>query len=345
MNTLVTAAIVGTGQIENNRLLTDTHIDTLATQLPADNPERSLLLTAGALAVYHQAGHCAEPAPAIPPLAPAEVLASCSAKAALLLANLLQGQHREVLLEALEHLQQAHLRLPHELLSRVLTYATHYKKLRPVLMSGLGERGRWLSQFNQEWAWVNQYLLQAEKTLPANAEIIWQEGTLQQRSTILRNLREIDPARARDWLAEVWKQEKAESRQAFLWTFEVNLSSEDEPFLESALDDRSANVQSVAVLLLAGIPDSALAQRMRSRADAMLIYTKGKLIITTPQAVDEHWKRDGLSKDDMATRATLQQILSLVPPSHWEQRFAATPETLIAAIKEKEAVPILVESW
>src|SRR6266699_4792833 len=99
MNTLVTIAIVGTGQIENNKLLTNTSIDALATQLPADNTERSLLLTAGALAVYRQAGHCAEPAPAIPQLAPAEVLASCSAKAALLLASLLQGKHREVLLE------------------------------------------------------------------------------------------------------------------------------------------------------------------------------------------------------------------------------------------------------
>ena len=100
MDTLVTAAIVGTGQIENNKLLTDTPIDALATQLPADNIERSLLLTAGALAVYRQAGYCAEPTPAIPQVAPAEVLASCSAKAAFLLANLLQGQHREVLLEA-----------------------------------------------------------------------------------------------------------------------------------------------------------------------------------------------------------------------------------------------------
>ena len=51
MNRLVTTAIVGTGQIGNNELVTDTPIDALAIQLPADNPERSLLLTAGAWAV------------------------------------------------------------------------------------------------------------------------------------------------------------------------------------------------------------------------------------------------------------------------------------------------------
>lgn len=201
MNTLVASAIVGTGQTGNNKLVTDTPIDALATQLPTDNTERSLLLTAGAWAVYRQAGYCAELAPTIPQLAPAEVLASCSAKAALLLANLLQGEHREVLPEVLERLQQAHLRLPHELLPQALAYGTYNKEIRTALVPVLSERGRWLSQFNQEWKWVNQLLLEAEKSLPANAETIWQEGTLEQRCMVLRNLREIDPAKARDWLA------------------------------------------------------------------------------------------------------------------------------------------------
>src|SRR5437660_1840340 len=285
MNTLVASAIVGTGQTGNNELVTDTPIDALAIQLPADNPERSLLLTAGALAVYRQAGYCAEPSPAIPQSAPAEVLASCSVKAALLLTNLLQGTHSGILPEALELLQKGHLRLPHDSLAQALAYGTRNKQVRAALVPVIGERGRWLSQFNQEWKWVNQLLLETEKSLPANAETIWQEGTLEQRCMVLRNIREIEPARARDWLAETWKQEKAEIRAAFITTFEVNLSLEDEPFLEKALDDRSTNVQSIAISLLARIPGSALAQRMQLRADDILTYTKGKIIITTPQAI------------------------------------------------------------
>lgn len=345
MNTLVASAIVGMGQIGNNEFVTDTPVDALSTQLPTGKTERSLLLTAGAWAVYRQAGYCAEPAPAIPQLAPAEVLASCSTKATLLLANLLQGENSEVFPEALERLQQADLRLPYELLPRALAYGTRNKQVRAAIVSVLGERGRWLSQFNQEWKWVNQHLLQAEKSLPMDAETIWQEGTLEQRCMILRNLREIDPAKARDWLAEVWKQEKAEARTTFITSFEVNLSLEDEPFLEKALDDRSTNVQSIAILLLARIPGSGLAQRMQVRADAILTYAKGKITINMPQTIDKHWGYDGLNKDDMATSATIQQILSLVPPCHWEQHFATAPEKLIAAIKEKEYVPILVESW
>src|SRR2546429_499166 len=82
-----------------------------------------------------------------------------------------------------------------------------------------------------------------------------------------------------------------------------------QPFPEKALDDRSTNVQSIAVSLLARIPGSALAQRMCSRADAILTHIKGKITITMPQAIDEHWKHDGLNKDDVATSAALQQIL------------------------------------
>lgn len=345
MNILVTTAIIGTGQVGNNKLITNTPIDTLVTQLPAENTERSVLLTAGAWAIYRQAGYCAEHAPAIPQHAPVEVQASCSAKAALLLANLLQGEHSEIVSEALKRLQQAHLRLPHELLPLALAYGTQNKAIRTTLVFVLGERGRWLSQFNQEWKWVYQVLLQAEKSLPASAETMWQEGTLEQRCMVLRNMRGIDPARARDWLVKVWKQEKAEARIAFITTFEVNLSLEDEPLLEKALDDRSTNVQSIAISLLARITGSALAQRMQIRADAILSYSKGKIIVTTPPTIDEHWKQDGLNKDDVTTSATLQRIVALVPPSHWEQRFAATPEKLVSTIKAKEDVPLLVECW
>jgi hypothetical protein len=344
MNKLVTTAIVGTGQVENTNLVTDTPIDALAAQLPTDNTERSLLLTAGAWAIYRQAGYCAEPAPTLPQSAPAEVLASCSAKAVHLLASLLQGEHSEILPEALERLQQAHLRLPHDLLPQALAYGTKNKEVRSALVPVLGERGRWLSQFNQEWKWVNQLLLQIEKLLPANVETIWQEGTLDERSMILRNMREVDPARARDWLAEVWKKEKAETRTTLLATFEVNLSLEDEPFLEKALDDRSTNVQSLAVSLLARLPDSALVQRMQARADAILTYTKGKITITALETIDEHWVHDGLDKDGAAKTSTLQQIISLVIPHHWEERFAMIPEKLVSLLKKDDESTILA-AW
>src|SRR5450759_4004754 len=116
MDSLVTTAIIGTGQAGNTEMLTNTPVDTLATQLGATEIEARLLLTAGALAIYQQAGSVPATAPAAPQPATKESLAVCSEKAAHLVQELLQGQQRELLSEALQRLKQANLRLPYTLL-------------------------------------------------------------------------------------------------------------------------------------------------------------------------------------------------------------------------------------
>jgi len=95
---------------------------------------------------------------------------------------------------------------------------------------------------------------------------------------------------------------------------------------------------------LARIPGSALAQRMQVRADAILTYTKGKITLTPPETIDEHWKQDGLDKDGAAKTSTLQQIISLVAPSHWEEHFGMTPEKLISTLKKDEEL-MMLEAW
>ena len=57
-------------------------------------------------------------------------------------------------------------------------------------------------------------------------------GRRGQRVEILRRLRKVDPAQAREWVAAVWKREKVDARVAFLETFEVGLGAEDEDLLE-----------------------------------------------------------------------------------------------------------------
>ncbi|HEY7416870.1 MAG TPA: DUF5691 domain-containing protein, partial [Ktedonobacteraceae bacterium] len=214
MDSLTTIAIVGTGQQQLEKIETGTPIDTLAAQLPTETSERTLLLTAGAEAVYRQAGYQAIPAPAAPPLAREETQQACSKEATYLLELLLKGQYELLIPEALERLQTANFRVPYELLSPLLQHGTEHKQIREALIPVLGERGRWLSQFNASWAWVQQFLPEISKELPADAETIWQEGTTGQRSEILRRLRAVDAAQARAWLAEVWKQEKADVRNA-----------------------------------------------------------------------------------------------------------------------------------
>jgi Family of unknown function (DUF5691) len=184
----------------------------------------------------------------------------------------------------------------------------------------------------------------------ANAETTWQEGTLAQRQAVLRLLRTTDPTRAREWLTAVWKQEKADVRCDMLATLEVHLSFEDEQFLEIALDDRAASVRSAAASLLARLPTSALSQRMGERANTMLSYTAKTLTITLPTTLEKDWLRDGIVEKPPYGVGEYSwwftQVLSQVPPTHWEERFGVSSDKIIAsAYANADWSDTLIANW
>lgn len=346
MEQLVATALVGTAQRPNADTSTGTPLDAVTGALIADGTERAVLLQAGAWAVYTQAGYVAErECPAVEP-APEETMPACSQSAGLLLDSLLTGMQSPLVPEALVRLRRAGLRLPHDVLPVAL--AIRDEGARAALLPVLGERGRWLSQFNPAWSWVGEQLLVAANGMPANAEEIWQEGTSAQRVALLRHLRAGDPEKARDWLESAWKQEKADVRAQLLDTFAAGLSADDEAFLEQALDDRSTNVRALAARLLAQIPSSALAARMRERADDQLVCVKSKLD-ASPRALDKAWIRDGIVEKAPPGFGQggwwLSQILSLVAPSHWEERFEMPPEKLVAAIAKSDWEGQILIGW
>lgn len=350
MNPLISSAIVGTGQQGNAQLRTNTPVDALAEQLTDLTTERKILLTAGAWATYCRAGASAQAASAAPTPASPEALPACSSKAAQLLANLLGGDAHELLPEALTLLKQGGMRLPYTLLPTALKHGAQHKELRPLLIPVLGERGRWLSQFNKEWAWVAQFLNESVALTPEASAKIWQEGTLGQRVEVLRALRGSDPAQARDWLLNVWKQEKAEPRAALLATISTGLSPDDEAFLEKALDDRAEAVRTQAAQLLARLPASAFSQRMIARADAMLVYQDNQLQIKPPAKFEKDWQRDGIAEKPPYSRVGergwwLQQVMKYVSPLHWETRFSLSPAQLLDAAAGNEWQQTLIEGW
>src|SRR5712692_6841903 len=349
MDAMVTTALVGTAQQHNLDTTTGTPVDALIGKLPAGEAERKLLLSAGVCAIYQQAGRMAESLPTAPEPATPESLPTCSPEAATLLESLLKGEHDELLPEALERMRQVGLRVPHEMLPTVLDIQG--TELRAAMFHVVGERGRWLSQFNPAWSWVANYLPGTEETHLAHAEMIWQEGTLGQRQAVLRLMRGIDPAKARAWLMATWKQEKADARTELLGTFETSLSAEDEEFLEKELDDRAAGVRSAAASLLAHLATSALAKRMQERADAMLDYAAKKLIVTLPTALEKDWLRDGIQAKPTTSGVGehawwFTQVFSFVSPSHWEERFALSIDKLIAAAYANDDWgETLIASW
>lgn len=351
MDPIVSAALVGTARQGGVDPATGTPVDTLVEGLTAGEAERKFLLRAGAWAVYCQAGYKPQQMTALPEPAAPEKLRSCTESAGLLLSRFLGGEHSELLSEALQRMHAVGMHLPYDLLPQVLD--RHSREDRAALFPVLGERGLWLSKFNASWKWVQDFLPGSEGALPADAQEIWQEGTTQQRSEILRRQRAIDPDKAREWLEAVWKQEKADVRSELLAAFEIGLSLSDEAFLEKALDDRASGVRTLAINFLTCLPDSAFQQRMRTRGESILNLSQNVLNIKPPSTFEKAWERDGIVEKSPTSKLGkrawwLIQILAFIPPTHWETRFALEPAQLIALVDKAEddkwSVPMM-DGW
>lgn len=364
IDNLARLALTGTARQPNAAIRADLPTDELLNALAGEPPERRLLLAAGAAALYRSAGQSVPLALAARPVAAAaDARPPCSPKAARLLADLVRDKQVDLAAEAVQLLDRAGRRVPHDVLPVLLEVTdVHLRKaLRPVL----GERGRWLASFRPDWLWVAPPIDEAHASL-SDLETVWNEGALAARVAVLAQLHAAQPQRARDWLAQVWPKEKAEPRVELLTAFGTSLTPEDEPFLEGILDDRSTAVRAKAARLLARIPGSRLSQRMIARADAMLAYEApkagmlsklkalagaggGKLIVEPPQEIDTAWERDGIpakAPQGVGPRAYwLRLVLSLVPLSHWQQRFGISPDLLLSATRGTEWWETLVGAW
>jgi hypothetical protein len=343
----VTTALVGTARQEQGDMSTGTPVDTLVVGLSAGEFERALLLQAGTWAVYRQAGEMAGHIEEAPESAPVEHLPACSPAVARMLHSMLLGEHENLLPTALEYLREARARIPYELLPLALDVRT--TSLQSAVFPVLGERGMWLSQFNPGWAWVKNFLPATEGAFQDDAETIWQEGSIRQRCEILRRLRAIDAAKAREWLEIVWKQEKAEARLELLKTLEVSLCDADEPFLEKALDDRAASVKAIVPSMLVRIPTSAFAQRMLSRVDAIMTNAQGKLKLKLPTTFDKSWLRDGIvekPQSGLGEKAWwMIQIVAGVPLIHWEEQFMLAPAALVVLADADKFGNSIIDGW
>lgn len=371
MDPIVHAALVGTANAQGPHL-TGTPVDALVEPAAAD--ETRFLLAAGAASVYIQAGRKPGQAAELPGPAPEDPRPACGPAVAAVLRELLSGEHRVLLPEACSRMAAAGLRLPFELLPAALSVPAPF---RSAIRQILGERGRWLARFNDSWTWARTQGLEAapdapEDALPPpppDAERIWEEGNLEDRMSVLRRVRAVDPALARSWLAPVLSKEKAEPRARLLSTLETGLGPDDEELLEKSLDDRSSQVRSTAGLLLARLPGSACARRLRERADAMLSVEEAKpaagffgrvaalvsgggaelrLTVEPPMEIDRSWERDGLPSNPpqgVGKRAFwLVHALSRVPPAHWVERFGHGPAELLAAAARSSEWGV-VEGW
>jgi hypothetical protein len=229
----------------------------------------------------------------------------------------------------------------------------------------VGQRGRWLARLNPAWEYAafEQKIersegreIEQQGELSALEQETWETGGRALRRSLLQQVRANAPARARALLALTWSSEKADDRAAFIEALASGLSMADEPLLENALDDRSKEVRARAAELLARLPESRLALRMRERALPLLGWKPGGLLrsaqltVQLPTTHDAAMLRDGIeakpNRQNLGERAWwLSQIISRTPPHLWTQQWNVQPAVIVGAKIEKEWRTLLYEAW
>jgi len=302
--------------------------------------ETCLLRAAAAGAVWERAGvRAASSAAALPQDFPARVVQELDESAGWRLARIVGGEHSYLLDEWFEAAAATGRALPPHWLPMVLDHVA--PDARATYATVLGPAATWLAGRNPRWL-----------VAPAEADLAdarWQEGSLEERQLLLAAIRKCDRPRSHAWLRSTWEADAPEAREAFLGLLAADVAADDEPFLEAALDDKRKLVRQAAANALARLPESAHAKRMLARLDPLVELEaahggmlgklrKRKLRVELPTAPDKAALRDGIEAKPPANRKIgerafwLSQMMAMVPPAHWCQRFDCDTQTFIDAV-------------
>ena len=346
---LVTASLIGTERSAVPQVAVP-GVPTPA-DAPAD-PAAMLLDHAALLTVARRGGRPAEQAEPLPVAEP-DPASAVSPAAGRRLAQILGGEHPDLLAEWLSAAVTSGLRVPAHLLPALLDRARRVSpadpKLRRLAAEAGGSRARWLAGLNSDWKFVTAFTLTGDEA--------WRLGDAGQRRGYLAALRARDPDAARELIAANWDA-AARERVMFLSVLAdepAGPSLDDEPLLEAALGDRAEDVHGWAAYLLARLPGSALGQRMAERALGSLRLDRGitgtRLLASPPVECDAAMRRDGITASPGAGASQLAgqaylllEVLARTPLRTWTVGFGRSAEHILA-VPAGGWAPVLFTGW
>ncbi|MEN9866429.1 MAG: hypothetical protein RL748_2019 [Pseudomonadota bacterium] len=301
----------------------------------------------------------------------------CPPAAEHILHLILRGIHAELLETWLARAGQAQARLPHQFLVTLLQDGMNKPHLHDLITPLLDARGHWLVAQHPEWS--RRY-----GTVEADdIESQWQHGNQIDRMRALRVMREREQERAtereherahegenkasaaRARLEADWASEAPENRAQLLTCLAVNLSPDDEAFLEAALDDKRKEVRMAAINLLRSMSGSQLMQRCQQRLQALfrierktgLVAQIGGLLaqlssaanaapnqielhLSLPDACDKAMKRDGVGAQKLnglgEKAGWLCDLMRSSHPGFWCQQWQLGPAQVLALLGQQE---------
>jgi hypothetical protein len=332
----------------------DPALDGAVAALAEGPAEARLLGTAALLDAWRRAGRRAgRTAAAAPEPAPEDEARICSPLAARVLREILAGAPAPLLAEWMTLARQAGVVPPHELLPELLRFGMRHADVHGAVAEGIGPRGRWLAAMNPAWGYA--------AGVAADPAEGWETGTAEERVRILRALRRPEPAAGLALVRSTWATDAPRDRAAFVEALADGLGMDDEPFLESVLDDRRKEVRTAAAGLLAALPGSRLVARATARLVPLLTLHapdgllarlrsgKARVDVELPAACDKAMQRDGIElKPPHGTGERtwwLQQMLASVPPSFWTAHWGMDAAAVLEAARAGEEGKTLVQGW
>jgi hypothetical protein len=320
-------------------------------EFAGQSPAGRLLHVAGVSEVARLAGFVAPSGHALPaPASPENLPAPTDPVHTQVLATILADAPLRLQAEALRLVGAHGYRLPPATLPAALAVGRRHAALRRWILPVLGQRGRWLAQFEADWS----YAAGSGDSTTA-PEVAWEEGSLDARALALRALRRTAPADALERLQKALPTANARERAALLATLAEQLGPSDEAFLEPLLTDRSKEVRGCAARLLARLPGSALVNRMAARLEGCLTEERKllrRVTVLEPPAV---WSEDAAGDALVKAPSTgftggerawwLYQLARHVPPAWWEARLSRSPAEVVAWARSTEWQAVLLSAW
>lgn len=208
-------------------------------QQEAEDAETALYRMSALAFAYHRAG--SEPlhteGGTCIAEAPEEVLPYFNSEVGELLTYLNQQRNRYLLLYAYRKASECHRLIPPSCLYPLIQHA--YERNNPdkeeeqALLAVLtGRRGRWLLNYMGVSDWVG------------DEEEPWETASHAERKQMLSNLRKSNPLQRLALLQTELKNETAAHRNELIQCLNINLSKDDEPFLQNIMQtDRSSTVK------------------------------------------------------------------------------------------------------
>ncbi len=298
-----------------------------------DKETQFLGITAVAFNCY-KAGFSPSKTELIANVAPNETLSYCSLEASNLLTTILANNYQSLTWLWVELCAQKGLIVPPNLLTEFFQWGlTNKKTSAESFVKVIGERGKWLAQFEKDW---NSIIVKPVENIE------WETASSKDRIRYLEKLRQTEPNLALDKIKAIWKEENAAHRVELLGSLATNLNLDDEDFLQSCIQDKSTKVKEKSIDLLKSIASSHIILQYQkilansftlSQSKILGILSKKSVVVELKIEDDtvfltgiEKLSNDKKIKDE---DFILYQLVAEAPPHFWTVHFSMSPQEVI----------------